>query len=148
MSCWINDRNQELYHFWLQVQTNLPKLVEEVKQIKDQTKDGRILFESLKAIDVNSLNPLERAVRFFVLNRITFSGTIESGGYSNASFKSRFTDSSIQRLAVLDGCFINTRVTNFDYSDLLTEHREDVFIFLRIPLILVRQNLSFNGKKR
>ena len=74
------------------------------------------------------MSPLERAVRFFVLNRITFSGTIESGGYSNASFKGRFTDSSIERLAALDGCFSNTCVTNCDYSDLLTKPGEDVFL--------------------
>jgi DNA adenine methylase len=146
MSCWVNDRNQELYYFWLEVKTNLPKLVEEVKQIKYQTKDGRILFESLKAVDVSSLNSLERAVRFFILNRITFSGTIESGGYSNASFKSRFTDSSIERLAALDGCFINTRVTNFDYSDLLTEPGEDVFIFLDPPYLSKTESKLY-GKK-
>ena len=31
---WINDLNEELYHFWFQCQTNLPLLVEQVWKIK------------------------------------------------------------------------------------------------------------------
>jgi DNA adenine methylase len=146
MPCWVNDRNPELYYFWYQVKTNLPELVESVCQVKKQTTDGLALFKSLAAADTSIMSPLERAVRFFVLNRITFSGTIESGGYSAASFKGRFTDSSIERLAALDGCFINTHVTNFDYSVLLTEPGEDVFIFLDPPYLSKTQSRLYGRK--
>ena len=146
MSCWINDFNQELYYFWNQVQTNLQKLVEEVWKIKNETVDGRILFESLVAQDTDIMSPLERAIRFFVLNRITFSGTIESGGYSNASFIGRFTDSSIERLTALDKCFLNTHITNFDYSALLEANGEDVFIFLDPPYLSKTKSRLY-GKK-
>lgn len=146
MPCWVNDRNPELYYFWHQVTTNLPELVESVYQVKKQTTDGRALFKSLASADTSIMSPLERAVRFFVLNRITFSGTIESGGYSAASFKGRFTDSSIERLAALDGCFINTRVTNFDYRVLLTEPGEDVFIFLDPPYLSKTQSKLYGRK--
>ncbi|MEA5620686.1 DNA adenine methylase [Cronbergia sp. UHCC 0137] len=144
--CWVNDLNSELYYFWHQVKTNLSELVESVWEIKHQTTDGRSLFKSLAAADTSTMNPLERSVRFFVLNRITFSGTIESGGYSDASFKGRFTDSSIERLAALDGCFVNTRVTNFDYSTLLSEPGEDVFIFLDPPYLSNTQSKLY-GKR-
>ncbi|MBF2005970.1 MAG: DNA adenine methylase [Chlorogloeopsis fritschii C42_A2020_084] len=146
LPCWINDLNQELYYFWTQVKIDLPKLVEEVWKIKQQTTDGRALFKSLAVADISTMTPLERAVRFFVLNRITFSGTIESGGYSSASFKSRFTNSSIERLAALNGCFINTRITNFDYSVLLKEPGDDVFIFLDPPY-LSKSKSKLYGKK-
>lgn len=82
LPCWINDLNSELYCFWLQVKTNLPELVDRIWQVKHTTADGRALFEELAAADTSHWSTLERAVRFFVLNRITFSGTIESGGYS------------------------------------------------------------------
>ncbi|BAZ03326.1 D12 class N6 adenine-specific DNA methyltransferase (plasmid) [Tolypothrix tenuis PCC 7101] len=146
MPCWVNDLNSELYYFWLMVKTNQRELVESVWKVKKQTTDGRALFKSLAAAPPSTMSPLERAVRFFVLNRITFSGTIESGGYSDASFKGRFTDSSIERLAALDGCFVNTRVTNFDYSVLLTEPGEDVFIFLDPPYLSKTQSKLY-GKK-
>jgi DNA adenine methylase len=146
MPCWVNDLNLELYYFWHQVKTNLPELVESVWKVKNQTIDGRALFKSLAVADTSTMSPLERGVRFFVLNRISFSGTIESGGYSDASFKGRFTNSSMDRLAALHGCFVNTRVTNFDYSTLLTEPGEDVFIFLDPPY-LSKTKSKLYGKK-
>lgn len=135
LRCWINDLNPELFCFWHQVKTNLPELVNRVGQMKQESHDGRALFAHLAATDPSSLSAIERAVRFFVLNRITFSGTIESGGYSNASFKGRYTISSIQRLASLQGCLDHTRITNYDYSVPLLEPGEDVFIFLDPPYL-------------
>lgn len=144
--CWINDLNEELYHFWNQVKSNLPELVERVAQVKRETSDGRTLFNSLAAADASTMTPIERAVRFFVLNRITFSGTIESGGYSNASFNTRFTESSITRLSDLRGCLENTRVTNYDYSVLLEEPGEDVFIFLDPPYLSKTRSKLYGRK--
>ena len=143
---WINDLNPELYYFWMQSQNNLLELVDEVWKIKNTTKEGRILFNSLAKVDNETISELERAVRFFVLNRITFSGTIESGGYSNASFHGRFTESSIHRLSYLENCFKNTYITNFDYSILLNEKGEDVFIFLDPPYLSNTKSRLY-GKK-
>ena len=144
--CWINDLNPELYYFWATVQTNLTELVGQVQQIKANSHDGRLLFKELATVAPSSLSDLERAARFFVLNRITFSGTIESGGYSQASFTDRFTESSINRLAALAGSFNHTKITNLDYSDLLEAGGEDVFIFLDPPY-LSKTHSRLYGKK-
>ena len=143
---WINDLNPELYYFWMQSRNNLLELVDEVWKIKNTTIEGRTLFNSLAKVDNETISELERAVRFFVLNRITFSGTIESGGYSNASFHGRFTESSIHRLSYLENCFENTYITNFDYSILLNEKGEDVFIFLDPPYLSNTKSRLY-GKK-
>ncbi|MEB3189401.1 MAG: DNA adenine methylase [Snowella sp.] len=143
---WINDLNPELYYFWLQSKNNLVELVDEVWKIKNTTKEGRSLFDSFAKKDTTKMLELEHAVRFFVLNRITFSGTIESGGYSDASFHSRFTESSIQRLSNLDDYFKNTHITNFDYRILLEKPGEDVFIFLDPPYLSNHKSRLY-GKK-
>ena len=143
---WINDLNEELYHFWSQCQTNLPKLVEEVWKIKKSKISGRKLFNKLAKADTAKMTPLDRAVRFFVLNRISFSGTIESGGYSEASFIGRFTNSSIDRLAALDKCLVNAQITNLDYGHLLEKPGKDVFIFLDPPYLSNRDSKLY-GKK-
>jgi DNA adenine methylase len=143
---WINDLNEELYHFWLQSQNNLPALVEQVWQVKKSKTFGRDLFNQLAKADTAKMTSLERATRFFVLNRISFSGTIESGGYSEASFRGRFTDSSIDRLAALDQSLVNTKITNLDYGQLLEEPGENVFIFLDPPYLANRQSRLY-GKK-
>jgi len=143
---WINDLNEELYHFWLQSQNNLPALVEQVWQVKKSETCGRELFNQLAKADTAKMTSLERATRFFVLNRISFSGTIESGGYSEASFLGRFTDSSIDRLAALDQSLVNTKITNLDYGQLLEEPGENVFIFLDPPYLANSQSRLY-GKK-
>jgi DNA adenine methylase len=134
LKIWINDLNRELFLFWKFAQSDLAQLVKEIRQIKVKYTDGKLLFAELTSVDVNNLSDLERAVRFFVLNRITFSGTVESGGFSQEAFHKRFTDSSIERLEKLENILSeNVKITNLDYSHLLKPEGEDVFLFLDPP---------------
>ncbi|MEJ6483048.1 DNA adenine methylase [Nostoc punctiforme UO1] len=131
---WINDLNRELFLFWKIAQSDIAQLVQEIRHIKVKYTDGKSLFTELTSVDVNNLSDLERAVRFFVLNRITFSGTVESGGFSQEAFYKRFTDSSIERLEKLENILSeNVQITNLDYSHLLKSGGEDVFVFLDPP---------------
>ncbi|MEH1949526.1 MAG: DNA adenine methylase [Nostoc sp.] len=131
---WINDLNRELFLFWKIAQSDLAPLVKEIRHIKVKYTDGKLLFTELTSVDVNNLSDLERAIRFFVLNRITFSGTVESGGFSQEAFHKRFTDSSIERLEKLENILSkNVKITNLDYSHLLESEGEEVFLFLDPP---------------
>ncbi|MEH2405045.1 DNA adenine methylase [Nostoc sp.] len=131
---WINDLNRELFFFWKFAQSDITQLVKEIRHIKVKYTDGKLLYTELASVDVNNLSDLERAVRFFVLNRITFSGTVESGGFSQEAFHKRFTDSSIERLEKLENILSeNVKITNLDYSHLLKAEGEDVFLFLDPP---------------
>jgi DNA adenine methylase len=76
---------------------------------------------------------IERAAAFFILNRITFSGTSLSGGYSQQAFEKRFTESSIKRFTDIVPLMNMTNITNLDYSKLLEEDGENVFIFMDPP---------------
>ncbi|MTJ06233.1 MULTISPECIES: DNA adenine methylase [unclassified Anabaena] len=143
----INDLNQELFLFWHFTQSDLSKLVSEIRQIKENSKDGKLLFTQLASVDVNTLSDLERAVRFFVLNRITFSGTIESGGFSLESFHTRFTHSSIDRLQKLENILTtDIKITNLDYSQILNMGGNDVFIFLDPPYFKAEKSKLY-GKR-
>ncbi|WP_341524581.1 DNA adenine methylase [Nostoc sp. UHCC 0302] len=134
LKIWINDLNRELFLFWKFAQSDLVRLVSEIRSIKYKYTDGKLLFSELTSVDINSLSDFERAVRFFVLNRITFSGTVESGGFSNEAFHKRFTDTSIDRLEKLEYILSgNIKITNLDYSHLLNTDAKDVFIFLDPP---------------
>lgn len=130
----INDLNYDLYCFWKSAKNNIDELVERVQYIKDTSTDGRKLFKEFTD-NSQDLTELERAVRFFVLNRITFSGTVDSGGYSEQSFKNRFTQSSIDRLALLSQALQNVIITHGDYTSHLFEDGDDVFIFLDPPYL-------------
>ncbi len=131
---WINDLNRELFLFWKFAQSDIAQLVKEIRHIKAKYTDGKLLYTQLTTVDVNNLSDFERAVRFFVLNRITFSGTVESGGFSQEAFHKRFTDSSIERLEKLENILDkNVEITNLDYSYLLQRQGEKVFLFLDPP---------------
>jgi DNA adenine methylase len=143
---WINDLNSELIFFWKFVQADLENLVSEVRHIKETCKDGKSLFHQLTTVDVTTLSELERAVRFFVLNRITFSGTVESGGFSEAAFYRRYTDSSIDRLEKLGSIVKDIKITNLDYSQVLDDPGQNVFIFLDPPYLSATKSKLY-GKK-
>jgi DNA adenine methylase len=148
LKTWINDLNYDLYVFWKCVRSDLDQLTQEIWHIKSTRTDGKALFRELTQVDPSQLNELERAVRFFVLNRITFSGTIESGGFSQQAFEQRFTNSSIERLSKLRHLLDPVKITNQDYSALLTEPSPDelVFIFLDPPYFSVKKSKLY-GKK-
>jgi DNA adenine methylase len=128
----INDLNFDLYCFWKHLKENAEKLITEVNRIKKTYKDGRKLYNELTD-STKKWSEFERAVRFFVLNRITFSGTVDSGGYSEQAFKKRFTMSSIKRLKALSKLVKNVIVEHGDYKKQVLEAGNNVFIFLDPP---------------
>jgi DNA adenine methylase len=133
LQIWINDLNPELYYFWKYAQLDSFQLARELSVIKQQRRDGQELFDELMNINVSSLSEFERAVRFFVLNRITFSGVVESGGYSQLAFETRFTESSIDRVSRLSPILEGVRITHVDYRHLLQDGERSVFTFLDPP---------------
>jgi DNA adenine methylase len=127
----INDLNYDLYCFWKEAKNNNAALYNETVKIKKNAKDGRVLFDYYR--ENKDYTDLERAVRFFVLNRITFSGTVDAGGYSEKAFYGRFTDSSIERIKPLQEMLQNVSIYNKSYEDIIYADGENVFIFLDPP---------------
>src|SRR5215207_6450872 len=135
LKIWINDLNPELYYFWKYAQADSEKLAHELVKIKEKRGDGQELFSELLQIKISSLTELERAIRFFILNRITFSGVVESGGYSQLAFETRFTDSSIQRVFQLGPLLEGVRITQLDYRQLLRDGGNSILTFLDPPYL-------------
>lgn len=142
VTVWINDLNPEVHIFWYELHWDFNQLINEIQYIKDNYKDGYKLFNELKNADLKNYTNLERAVRFFVLNRITFSGTIESGGYSQSAFEKRFTQSSITRLENLK--WLNNKpiiITNLDYKDVIKkDDYNNGFIYCDPPYLSAKDS--------
>ncbi len=138
-SYWINDLNYDLFCFWAQTQDNVERLVSRLAEMHTKHDDGRALFERLtKQKDLlntheDMLSEFERASRFFVLNRITFSGLVDSGGYSQSAFDTRWTASSIDRVKKVSEYLGGVKITCKDYSDVIFKDGEGVFLFLDPP---------------
>lgn len=130
---WVNDINKELFSFWKICQQNHESLIHEIKKIKKTKNNGKELH--LDLLNKENSSEFDKAIRFFVLNRITFSGLAESGGYSEQAFKSRFTDSSIQRLSKAAKILQDSKITNEDYEKMINSPGKNVFIFLDPPYL-------------
>jgi DNA adenine methylase len=133
-----SDLNFELWCFWSQLQNASTALINGVQEIYDQYKSaelagGKALFNVILNRRNNDLTHLQRAIDFYVLNRITFSGVVDSGGYSQASFEGRFTQSSIDRLKETAPVIHPIQFHCEDYSYLINRDGENVFLFLDPP---------------
>ena len=129
---WINDLYTNLYKFWLYAQKDVEAMTEQILSWKNKFSVGKELFAFLNT-HFASFSDLEQAAAFFVYNRVTFSGTTLSGGFSQSAFADRFTDSSIQRLKKASKILSNAIITNLDYAEVVNAPGEDVFIFLDPP---------------
>ncbi|MDR3049467.1 MAG: DNA adenine methylase [Elusimicrobiota bacterium] len=146
-SFWVNDLCNELYLFWHFVQKDLGGLIKQIVQWKKDFLQGKNLYDFLNA-NMQNFSDLEKAAAFFIYNRITFSGTTLSGGFSNGAFEGRFTQSSIERLKLLKRIVKNVQITNDDYEQLLKQGGQDVFIFLDPPYFSAAKSALYgkNGK--
>ena len=141
---WINDLYPEVANFWEQAKGNLPALVKGVERVRKSRSTGREIYAQFRSWKTQE--PTDAAVRFFVLNRITFSGLSDSGGFSQMSFDSRFTDSAVQRLKGLKTLAdLDLKVTNKDYSSLLSKPGRSVALYLDPPYITKWQKLYGKG---
>ena len=131
----INEYNRDLYCFWKIAKENNYELVKEINQIKKKNKNnGKKLFDDLKShLKSEKICDFERAINFFILNRISFSGLTTSGGFSKDAFNNRFTASSIEKILNIEPILQNVDITHGDYSNLLNGNKMDVLIYLDPP---------------
>lgn len=111
---YINDLNINLFLFWQYVISEPETLSAKIKEIISQCPDGKRLFrEAREMLTSFSSSLVELASYFYVLNRISFSGTTESGGFSPTAFRERLPDVEKIREKILDlSDFIRGRCDN------------------------------------
>lgn len=129
----INDKYEDLFYFWKFLRDKGEYIYYDIKYIYENYENGKALYDFLNRD--NNWNEYERALRFFILNRITFSGTTESGGYSELSFKKRFTKNSIDKLKKVNKMIKNIEIKNKDYSEILNMPGKNVIIYVDPPYL-------------
>jgi DNA adenine methylase len=141
--CRINDFNRDVYCFWKTMKKNPNGLIDAITQIKKVSRDGKSLHAKLAHAKTSGM--FGRALRFYILNRISYSGTVDSGGYSSEAFEKRFTLSKIEKLRPLANLLRKVEITNESYESLLFKEGKNVFIFLDPPYWKTR-NSRLYGK--
>jgi len=96
----VNDKFIPLYHFWKQIKDDKIILCEELKKIPLVSKE--LFMDYRKSIMDLHDNILQQAIQYFIINRCSFSGATLSGGFSKEASIKRYTQSSINRIELLD----------------------------------------------
>ncbi len=139
---WINDIYKNLYFFWNSLKEKPERLIKFIQDWKENIKNGKELHKYLLN-NIDKFDEAKRGAAFFVINRISFSGTTESGGFSNSAFKKRFTQSSIERVRDLSKILTDTKITNSDYQSVIEAEGDEVFIFLDPPYYSAKKSALY-----
>lgn len=138
----IGDLNAPLILFYMQL--SLPKkhleMVETLEKWLHKTvEEKKEIFLDLKQFGFYS------AAEFYFANRVSFSGTIESGGFSPSAAQNRFTQSSITRLKQAHDGLQGTQIYHGDYKDSFDLDLDDAFIFCDPPYLTAEKLYGKNG---
>lgn len=150
---WINDANRDLIEAYRAVRDHPQELLRELVVAEDRYKHTpKDTFHWWRDFDPDTLSPIARAVRFFVLMRAGFNGVWRTNlaGKFNVPWGKKdavtLADPEVLRQCseVLEQTW--TRITRLDYSAVL-EHPfgPDDFIYLDPPYIPLTKTADFTG---
>ena len=98
----VNDLYEPLINFWVQLQTFGDELTEKISNYKSTHPDPEtakeLFLESKEAINNKSLDCIERAAAFYIVNKCSFSGLTESSSFSKQASISNFSMRGIEKL--------------------------------------------------
>ncbi|MCE2498927.1 MAG: DNA adenine methylase [Nitrosopumilaceae archaeon] len=131
------DNFKPLVEFWQCILKDPAKLADTVQHHYPLPKEE---FYALQKSQGKSKSKYERAARFYVLNRASFSGTTMSGGMSPNH--PRFTKSSIDRIRNFEADNLSVRQADFKES---IPESEEHFLYLDPPYMLDQKLYGRNG---
>jgi len=137
---WVNDKYYNLYCFWITLKKEGDKLADFLHKKKDWLlKQSDVQQAHLDQFPIlreeinNQTNEFERAWRFYMLNRCSFSGLGETAGsFSKDAINSNFNHNIIARLPRFQKLIQKWQITNYDYKHLL-DGDKDAFVFCDPP---------------
>jgi site-specific DNA-adenine methylase len=146
LKIWVNDLYSPLVIFWQQLQmfgTELKDHLLHFKSVHSDPGSARQLFDISKTIlnDPNT-GDFERAVRFYIVNKCSFSGLTEISSFSEQASNSNFSIRGIEKLPEYSKLIEKWRITNYSY-DYLMDGNRSAFMYLDPPYD-IKDNLYGN----
>ena len=156
----VNDLYEPLINFWVQLQTFGDELTDKLIDYKtnhpDPPKELRkeegtefpakeLFLNSKEAINNKSLDGIERAAAFYIVNKCSFSGLTESSSFSKQASVSNFSMKGIEKLRGYSEIISHWHINQYSYEYCFRENiHDDLFMYLDPPYD-IKDNLY--GKK-
>lgn len=124
----INDINSELINFWRVVQNKYEEFREKCKYLIP----SRELFVEYKAQDISHLSEIDRAVRFFYINRTCFGGDMNNPRFGSSNSRRSnlctITDDFEKFMHPIHKRLKDVYIENLDWEDLIKKYdvRENI----------------------
>ena len=145
----VNDLYEPLINFWVQLQQFGSELTDTIRNYKsthpnpDSAKE--LFLECKNRINDKSLDCIERAAAFYIVNKCSFSGLTESSSFSKQASISNFSMRGIEKLPQYADIVSHWHINSYSYEYLLTNNVHDgIFMYLDPPYD-IKDNLY--GKK-
>ena len=145
----VNDLYEPLINFWVQLQQFGGDLTEKIRNYKSTHPDPvaakELFLECKNRINDKSLDCIERAAAFYIVNKCSFSGLTESSSFSKQASISNFSMRGIEKLPGYSEIISHWHINQYSYEYCFREDiHNDLFMYLDPPYD-IKDNLY--GKK-
>ena len=145
----VNDLYEPLINFWTQLQQFGGDLTEKIRNYKsthpEPVSAKELFLECKNRINDKSLDCIERAAAFYIVNKCSFSGLTESSSFSQQASNSNFSMRGIEKLSGYSDIISNWHINQYSYEYCFrTDIHDDLFMYLDPPYD-IKDNLY--GKK-
>ena len=134
----VNDLYEPLINFWVQLQTFGDELTKKLKDYKSTHSDPvsakELFLECKSRINDKSLDCIERAAAFYIVNKCSFSGLTESSSFSQQASISNFSMRGIEKLPGYSEIISGWHINQYSYEYCLRDNIHDgLFMYLDPP---------------
>ena len=134
----VNDLYEPLVNFWVTLQTFGDELTEKLRNYKsthpEPVSAKELFLESKKRINDTSLDSIERAAAFYIVNKCSFSGLTESSSFSKQASVSNFSMRGIEKLPAYSDLISHWHINGYSYEYLMEHDMHDgIFMYLDPP---------------
>jgi len=155
----VNDLYEPLINFWVQLQQFGDELTNKLREYKvnhpnpeygPQVEDFKypaleLFLNAKEAINNKSLDDIERAAAFYIVNKCSFSGLTESSSFSKQASVSNFSMRGIEKLPGYSEIISHWHINQYSYEYCFrTDVHDGLFMYLDPPYD-IKDNLY--GKK-
>ena len=145
----VNDLYEPLINFWTQLQQFGGDLTDKIRNYKsthpEPVSAKELFLECKNRINDKSLDCIERAAAFYIVNKCSFSGLTESSSFSQQASNSNFSMRGIEKLPGYSEIISHWHINQYSYEYCLRENiHDDLFMYLDPPYD-IKDNLY--GKK-
>jgi len=138
---WLNDIDEELMNVYLFIRDYPEKLIDALKE-EVATKERHSFYKN----DFVTSNNLERAVRWYYLNRTSYSGIMNIKncywGYGDKfSMRPENWGKNIIRTSLK---LQNVQLTQLDFQEVIEQVEDDAFLFIDPPYFNAEQDKLYN----